>query len=92
LIDKSSAAQVETTVHKAITELLERSGKQAEAETIDNSSPLVAIGLTSLDLAALVAMLQARLKVDPFFAAKAITDVRTVGDLCRAYREFIEES
>jgi hypothetical protein len=36
-------------------------------------------------------VLQSRLKVDPFFVRKAITDMRTVGDLCRAYRDMIGE-
>jgi acyl carrier protein len=88
LRDKPTAAQIEATVHKTIAELLEHRGRQAG--TIDNDSLLVAVGLTSLDLAALIARLQARLKADPFFSAKSITDVRTVGDLCRVYEDFIE--
>lgn len=90
LTDKPTAAQIETTVHKTIAELLERRGRQVGA--IDNDNLLVAVGLTSLDLAALIATLQTRLKADPFFSAKSITDVRTVGDLCRAYGDFIGEN
>ena len=89
LTDKPTSAQIEAAVYKAIDDVLERTGRQAVV--IDNDSPLVAIGLTSLDLAALIAVLQSRLKVDPFFATKAITDIRTVGDLCRAYRDMIGE-
>ena len=47
------------------------------------------IGLTSLDLAALVAKLQRHWKIDPFLEVKTITEVRTVGDFCQAYRECI---
>lgn len=43
------------------------------------------IGLESLDIAELVATLELRLGKDPFAADVAITSVRTVGDLCRAY-------
>ena len=89
LTDKPSSAQIQATVHETIAELLERNGKQPSV--IDNELSLVAVGLTSLDLAALVAMLQWRLKVDPFFTATSITDMRTVGDLCRAYRDMIED-
>ncbi len=90
LTEKSTPAQIEAAVHKTINDLLERSGKPAVE--VENDSPLFTLGLASLDLAALIAMLQARLKADPFFSAKSITDVHTVGDLCRAYQEFIEEN
>ena len=90
LTNKPTAAQIEATVHKTIAELLERRGRTVGA--IDNDNLLVAVGLTSLDLAALIATLQTRLKADPFFSAKSITDVRTVGDLCRAYGDFIGEN
>jgi acyl carrier protein len=89
LTDKPTSAQIEAAVYKTIADVLERGGRQAVA--IDNDSPLVAVGLTSLDLAALIAVLRSRLKVDPFFAKTAITDIRTVGDLCRAYRDMIGE-
>ena len=90
LTDNPTAAQIDTTVHKTIAELLERRGRQVGA--IETGNLLVAVGLTSLDLAALIATLQTRLKADPFFSAKSITDVRTVGDLCRAYADFIGEN
>ena len=44
------------------------------------------LGLRSLDLAHLVAALEQRLRVDPFFKLVPITQVRTLGDLCTAYR------
>ena len=89
LTEKPSSAQIEAAVHKAIADVLERAGRQPGA--IDNDNSLLAVGLTSLDLAAVIAVLQSRLKVDPFFVRKAITDMRTVGDLCGAYREMIRE-
>jgi acyl carrier protein len=87
LTDKPTPAQIEETVHQTITDLLRRNGKSLDV--LDNDRPLVAVGLTSLDLAALIAMLERKLKADPFLEAIAITEMRTVGDLCRAYRDFI---
>jgi acyl carrier protein len=89
LTKKPGPAQIEATVHKAIADVLERAGREPGA--MDNDRPLLDVGLTSLDLAAVIAVLQARLKVDPFFVKKSITDMRTVGDLCGAYRDTIGE-
>jgi len=49
------------------------------------------LGLGSLDLAQLVAILEMKLQVDPFEHMVAITDVRTVGDLCQAYARMLYE-
>ncbi|HEY4057772.1 MAG TPA: acyl carrier protein [Kofleriaceae bacterium] len=49
------------------------------------------LGLESLDVAQLVAVLEDRLGVDPF-ATTAITSVRTVADLCAAYRRALAPS
>jgi acyl carrier protein len=43
------------------------------------------LGLESLDLAELVALLELRFGFDPFSHHAAITDVHTVQDLCNAY-------
>jgi len=59
---------------------------------IGNDDLLVATGLGSLDLAALVAKLERIWKVDPFLEAVAITEILTVGDLCRAYRDFLHSA
>jgi aryl carrier-like protein len=80
-----TAAEIEATIHRTIVELLERAGKTVPA--FDQDDDLVATGLTSLDLAALVAKLARQWRIDPFLETKAITEVRTVGDLCDAYRE-----
>jgi acyl carrier protein len=43
------------------------------------------VGLSSLELAELVSLLEQRFGLDPFRRSVAITSIRTVGDLCRAY-------
>jgi acyl carrier protein len=82
-----TGAEIEATIHRTLVEVLERAGKPVPV--FDEEDDLIATGLTSLDLAALVAKLERRWKIDPFLEATAITEVRTVGDLCRAYQEYV---
>jgi acyl carrier protein len=46
------------------------------------------LGMSSLELAQLVARLEMKLQADPFQELVAITSVRTVADLCKAYERF----
>ena len=87
LTSRPTDAEIEETIHHTIVELLERADRPATP--FDEDDNLISTGLTSLDLAALVATLARRWKIDPFLEVKAITEVRTVGDLCRAYQECI---
>jgi acyl carrier protein len=50
------------------------------------------LGLTSLDLATLVAALEMTLKADPFQELVPITSVRTIGDLELAYVKFFSRA
>jgi len=43
------------------------------------------LGLRSLDLARIIAKLEAKLDADPFAELVSITSIRTPGDLCAAY-------
>ena len=88
LTGRPTDAEIEATVHRTIVELLERSDRPVPS--FDEQDDLVSTGLTSLDLAALVARLERRWKIDPFLEAKSITEVRTVGDLCRAYQDYFK--
>lgn len=55
-------------------------------DQVKESDKLVAdLGLKSLDLAQLVAMLEMQTGLDPFAERVAITSVRTVGDMVSAY-------
>ena len=76
---------IQKVVHETIREALRR--RDQTPEPFSDDDDLVATGLTSLDLGAVIAMLERELKVDPFLELRSITEVVTVGDLCRAYRE-----
>ena len=49
------------------------------------------LGLTSMDLAILVANLELELGVEPFLEDFVITDIRTLGELCQAFDETIQK-
>ena len=50
------------------------------------------LGLTSLDLATLVAALEMKLEADPFQELIPITSIRTIGDLEAAYVKFFAKT
>jgi len=78
--------QIESTVHDRIRAILADRGSQAGR--LSGAEKLNAtLGLSSLDLAFLVAELEAALGVDPFAKLVSITSVRSVGDLVRAYQK-----
>ncbi|HWY85265.1 MAG TPA: hypothetical protein VNX28_01000 [Gemmataceae bacterium] len=77
------------TVERTVLEVVLRVAREKFAETasVKNGDRLTAgLGLDSLDIARIIAVLELKLDVDPFAGVAAITDVRTVGDLCAAYR------
>jgi acyl carrier protein len=76
--------EVEQTVHEVVLRI---AGQRRGLTSVGNAQRLGAdLGLGSLDLARLVAVLEIRLGVDPFGAEANLGDMRTVGDLCLAYR------
>ena len=87
LSGKPDADEMRQTIHRVIAEIVARTGHQAPP--FGDDALLTDTGLGSLDLAALIARLERLWKVDPFIEAVSITEIRTVGDLCRAYRDFI---
>jgi acyl carrier protein len=85
MLTTSGAAEIESIVHGRIRAILEDRGDGATQ--ISGEDKLSAtLGLTSLDLAQLVAELEAALGVDPFAKLVSITAVRSVDDLVAAYR------
>jgi len=78
--------QIQTAVHDKIRLVLAEHGK--EVGPLSDADKLNAtLGLDSLDLATLVAELEAELGVDPFAKLVSITSVRSVGDLVQAYKQ-----
>ncbi|HEV3003357.1 MAG TPA: acyl carrier protein [Pirellulales bacterium] len=76
-------------IEQKVREVVLRVARQrsADVSNVDNGHRLtVELGLTSLDFARIIAILEMELGADPFGRCSAITDMRTVGDLCQAYR------
>ncbi len=72
-------------VHEAVLGVAQQRSPAIQA--VKDQDRLVAdLGLKSLDLAQLVAVLEVRTGLDPFAERVAITSVRSVGDLVAAYR------
>ncbi len=80
-----TGAEIERLIHQEIGRIFEEQDEPIPELTPD-AKLHADLGLASLDLAHLVTVLEDKLQVDPFEAQVAITDVRTVGDLCRAYQ------
>jgi acyl carrier protein len=74
------------TVYKTIQRVAK--SKSLEIETIHDHDALVDnLGLKSLDLARITAILELQLDADPFAELVSLTSIRTVGDLCAAYAQ-----
>jgi acyl carrier protein len=81
-----SRADLEKVVHTKIRSVLAERGRAIEL--IRGGDGLNAVlGLTSLDLATLIAELESALGVDPFARIVSITSVRSVDDLVEAYHK-----
>jgi acyl carrier protein len=86
MLTAPTPAQIEAIVHDRIRAVLaERVGGVDRLSGGDKLS--ATLGLSSLDLAFLVAELEAELGVDPFAKLVSITSVRSVDDLVRAYQQ-----
>jgi acyl carrier protein len=86
MLTAPTPAQIEAIVHDRIRAVLaERVGEVGRLSGADKLS--ATLGLSSLDLAFLVAELEAELGVDPFAKLVSITSVRSVADLVQAYQQ-----
>jgi acyl carrier protein len=73
----------------AVTELARRNGCAHDA-ALDHR--LTAdLGLESLDIAELVAVLELELGADPFVESASIADAQTVGELVAIYQRYLAE-
>jgi acyl carrier protein len=88
MLNRGTPEQIEAVVHGKIRAVLqERFGQVPAFGGADKLN--ATLGLSSLDLAFLVAELEVELGVDPFAKLVSITSVRSVDDLVRAYRRAI---
>jgi len=85
LTRRPTDTEIEDVINRTIVELLERAGKPVLV--FGGEDDLISTGLSSLDLAALVAKLARRWSIDPFLETTAITEIRTVGDLYNVYQK-----
>jgi acyl carrier protein len=86
MLTAPTLAQIESAVHDKIREILADRG--SHAGPLSSTEKLSAtLGLSSLDLAFLVAELETTLGVDPFAKLVSITSIRSVGDLVLAYQK-----
>jgi acyl carrier protein len=85
MLNPDAPERIEAVVHDKIRAVLQERFGQASA--FCGADKLNAtLGLSSLDLAFLVAELEVELRVDPFAKLVSITSVRSVDDLVQAYR------
>ena len=75
---------IQALVHSEVARIA-RNPTAGPGAALDAQSLVDDLGLRSLELAQLVAVLELELDVEPFVERFAITDVRTVGDLVRAF-------
>jgi acyl carrier protein len=88
MLKPSTPEQIESVVHEKIRAVLqERFGHVRAFGGTDKLN--ATLGLSSLDLAFLVADLEVELGVDPFAKVVSITSVRSVDDLVFAYRRAV---
>jgi acyl carrier protein len=86
MLSRPPPSQIEGIVHEKIraAATAHKVGRLHGTEKLNAS-----LGLSSLDLAFLVAELDAQLRVDPFAKLFSITSMRTVNDLVRAYQQAV---
>ena len=85
LTRRPTDTEIEDVINRTIVELLDRAGKPVPP--FGGEDDLISTGLSSLDLAALVAKLARRWSIDPFLETTVITEIRTVGDLYNVYQK-----
>lgn len=81
--EQASAAGIEQAVRDQIANRLK--SRYGQHPALMDADTLQALGIDSLDLHELADSLETALGVNPFEQAMSVNDVRTVGDLCRAY-------
>jgi hypothetical protein len=79
-----------TAVREAVRKVVP--AEQAQADYSDSMRLVEEIGLKSLAIARVIALLEIQYGVDPFSRHVSVTSVRTLGDLVRAYQSCANEA
>jgi acyl carrier protein len=79
-------SQVKSVVHEVLKSVADEESLSI-AEIRGDEKLVEDLGFRSLTMARILAILEARLGVDPFSKTVAVTSIRTVDDLCGAYRQ-----
>lgn len=77
-------SDIEKAVLESISEILAKKNV-APAHPTSGQALVFDLGMDSMDLAMLVAILEAKTGDDPFAERVSIGSIRTVADLCAAY-------
>lgn len=81
--ERPTSEQIEQTVREQIGSRL--TSRYGHHPALVDAHSLQDLGLDSLDLHELADSLETALGLNPFEQAMSVNDVRTVGELCRAY-------
>ena len=84
-LDRRSPSATDALVREELARRLSRIGAASPA-AVSDEAVLAEIGIGSLDLLELVDALETATGSNPFEGRLALSDVRSVGDLCAAYR------
>jgi len=76
--------QIFKVVKNIVNEIKQLNGAECVEVTLE-SKIVHDLGFRSLDIAQLVAMLEIEYEKDPFAEGAALSEVITIGDLCRLY-------
>jgi acyl carrier protein len=79
-------SQVKSVVHEVLRNVADEESLSI-AEIRGDEKLVEDLGFRSLTMARILAILEARLGVDPFSKTVAVTSIRTVDDLCGAYQQ-----
>jgi len=79
-------SQVKSVVHEVLNSVADEESLSI-AEIRGDEKLVEDLGFRSLTMARILAILEARLGVDPFSKSVAVTSIRTVDDLCGAYQQ-----
>ena len=80
-----------TRMRQSIAERIARIKSISPTSIVPESSLFEALGMSSLDLAQLVAELEVELGVDPFAIDASVKEIRTVADLHRVYDRHLKD-